>query len=441
METISVFGLGKLGCTMLACFADRGWDVIGVDVIPSNVYKVNSGMSPIPEPLVDKMILKNKERISATTEGDTAVEQSNATFVIVPTPSTPDGSFSIEYVRSAARTIAQGLKKKDNYHLVVITSTVLPGDMDTIQGLLESESGEKCGEDFGLCYNPDFIAIGKIVHDFLNPDMVLIGQSDPEAGEILQGIHEKLTKNKPEFHRMSYRNAELSKITLNSFCTLKITFANVIAEICEGMPTGNAAHVLQAVGADSRVGKKYFKGGLAYGGPCFPRDNRAFAHAAKRAGVEASLAKVTDDINERMKHSRMNNLIKAVMKEKGAKSISVLGITYKEDTFLVEESAALSVVEDLASQGYVVKIHDPWGVPEARKVLHYGNIAFSSDIENCLSGTSVCFVGAPWSSYKELTKEYFIKNMDQDPVIIDSWDLYDFRGDDLSCIKLGRCRA
>ena len=211
MKKLSVFGLGKLGCTMAACFAHKGFEVIGVDVVKETVAKINNGESPIPEPGVDKLIKRHKSRITATDDGKSAVLNTGASFVIVPTPSNSDGSFSIKYVVEACGPIGHGLAQKKGYHLVVITSTVLPGDMDKIQLVLEKVSKKKCGKDFGLCYSPDFIAIGQIVKDFLNPDMILIGQSDPSAGRCLEEIHRQVADNDPSIHRMSFQSAELTK--------------------------------------------------------------------------------------------------------------------------------------------------------------------------------------------------------------------------------------
>lgn len=439
METISIHGLGKLGCSMLACFAHKGWDVIGVDILESSVNFLNSGKSPICEPRVQEMIADSKSRIKATTDGRKATAESDVSFIIVPTPSKPDGSFSTEFVETAAAKIAMAIAKKKNYHLVVVTSTVLPGDMARIEGIINSISGKNCGSDYGLCYNPDFIAIGRIVHDFMNPDMILIGQSDPASGRRLQEIHEKLVDNEPEFHRMSYYNAELAKISLNSYCTMKITFANVIAEICEKLPDGDAWQVLDAVGADSRVGKRYFKPGLAYSGPCFPRDCKAFSHAANGVGVTSGLATTTDMINQSVKHYRMNKYVRDVLEKKGTSWLSVLGVTYKEDTILVEESASLALVENLSMQGITAKIYDPMGIPEAKRVLRGSNVVFTSSIGECLENTSVCFVGAPWKEFKELKKEDFIYYMDENPAVIDPWGLYEF-DNGIDHWKIGRAR-
>jgi UDPglucose 6-dehydrogenase len=425
-EKISVFGLGKLGCTMLACFAHKGWEVVGMDINEEFVNIINDGKSPIYEPGVDELIKNNKSKISATTNVTEAIEKTDISFVIVPTPSTDMGYFSIKAVEAVVTEIGKALQTINRYHTVVITSTVLPGDMDVIVKLLEKTSGKKVIDDFGVCYNPDFIALGSVVRNFLNPDMILIGESDEKAGEKLHNIHKKLVDNSPNIHRMNFHNAELTKIALNSYCTLKITFANVLAEICENMPGGDVDAVTNALGDDTRIGHKYLKGGLSYGGPCFPRDNRAFAYSAKKFGVTNILATKTDEINDYNRNDRIPKKLLKVLKDKGAKEISVLGLTYKNDTTLVEESAAINIVKKLAKENVIVKVFDPAGMPAAKKELkEFSNIIFCNTALECIENTSVCFVATPWQEFKELTETDFVSKM-KEPTIFDAWNLYSF---------------
>ena len=366
-QSISVFGLGKLGCTMMACFAHKGWNVIGVDVNRATVDKVNNGESPIYEPGVAEMIRANRERISATIDPLYAASNSSVSFIIVPTPSIRDGSFSTEYVEIAATNIAKAMRSDDSFKVIVVTSTVLPGDMSRICRILEDVSGRKCSKDFGLCYNPDFIALGRIVYDFLNPDMILIGESDERSGAIIEDIHRRLADSNPSIHRMNWWNAELSKIALNSYCVTKISFANMLAEICEKMPGGDAGAVSKAVGADSRVGTKYFRPGLPVGGPCFGRDLRAFSQAAGRFNVKASVAEAVDKLNESYRIHRIPEMILEALRERDTDRLSVLGLTYKEDTTLVEEAASISVIRVLSEQGIKINAYDPSGMEEAKR--------------------------------------------------------------------------
>lgn len=441
-ERLSVFGLGKLGCTMLACFAHKGWRVTGVDILEKNVRLVNEGRSPIYEPGVDEMINANRERIEATTNPEEAIANTDASFIIVPTPSADNGSFSTRFVEEVAAELGRCLSKKESYHLVVITSTVLPGDMDHIVHLLERASGKKCNKDFGVCYNPDFIALGNIINDFLHPDMVLIGQSDDKAGEMLAGIHHRLVNNTPKVHRMNFHNAELSKIALNSYCTLKITFANVLAEICEHMPGGDVDVVTSAIGDDVRVGKKYIKGGLSYGGPCFPRDNRAFAYSANKFSTSQVLATRTDEINNYHSQVRIPKRLERIMKDRQLQQLCVIGLTYKHDTTLVEESAAMSIIKSLAQKGIHIKIYDPAGMEDAKKELQdYDTITYASSAKDCLDGQQLCFIGAPWKEFRDMSREQFIGWMGKSPVLFDGCGLFDFKSDSgLEYIRIGRSK-
>jgi UDPglucose 6-dehydrogenase len=439
-ERLSVFGLGKLGCTMLACFASKGWQVIGMDINKQSVDTVNKGESPIYEPGVKELISKYKENISATSDTEYAVMNSDVSFVIVPTPSTKDGTFSTDFVETVATEIGSILRTKDSYHIVVITSTVLPGDMKLIQNLLERTSGKKCSENFGLCYNPDFIALGSVVSDFLNPELILIGESDKRTGDTLKNIHHNLIDNNPNIHRMNFYNAELTKIALNSYCTLKITFANTLAEICENMPGGNVEQVTDALGDDPRIGRKYLKGGLSYGGPCFPRDNRAFAKSAKKFGCTTPLAVETDQINDYHRNERIPNKLLALMREHKTKKLSILGLTYKIDTQLVEESAAISIINALIKEDIQLSIYDPAGMEESKKeIAEFDKIHFAKSAKECISGAKVCFIATPWKEFESLSKEDFLNSMSDNPTILDGWNLYTFENDtDIKYIQIGK---
>ena len=438
-EKLSVFGLGKLGCTMLACFAHKGWSVIGVDLNEEFVEKVGAGESPIYEPGVAELLQENRPRVSATMNPEEAVLNSDVSFVVVPTPSLENGSFSTEYVSAVAAEIGSILRQKGDYHLIVITSTVLPGDTSSIVRLIEKTSGKRCGGDFGVCYNPDFIALGSVVRDFLNPDLILVGESDERAGTILEGIHRRLVENSPNIHRMNFHNAELTKIALNSYCTLKITFANSLAELCERLPGGDVEVVTRALGDDTRIGRKYLKGGLSYGGPCFPRDNRAIAFSAERFGVALPIAKLIDELNNRNRNERIPDILHGLLKRIGENRLSVLGLTYKPDTTLVEESASIFIIRRLLDLGVEVVVYDPAGMAEAKaEFAGLEGVSFAGSAEDCIRGTGVCFIGTPWQEFRELKKETFLELM-TDPVLFDGWGLFPFSSEDgIDYLEIGK---
>src|SRR5438477_7549023 len=307
--SVSVFGLGKLGSCIAATLAARGFDVLGVDIDPEKVRKLNEGLPPVEEPLLPETMKAGGPRLRATQDVREAVA-TDASFFIPPSPSLPDGSFSNEYLLKAMQPIAKAVREAGKKgHLFVCSSTTTPGAMDQVLiPMLEKETGWVCGKDFGVCYNPEFIALGNVINGLLEPDMVLIGESDPQSGEALEELYKKYNRNTTRIARMSIISAELTKISVNSFITMKISFTNQLRLIAERFPKADIHAALDAIGSDSRIGKKYLRAGLSYGGPCFPRDNRLLAYTARQLGLEAPLAEASDRVNELTKQKLLEQV-------------------------------------------------------------------------------------------------------------------------------------
>lgn len=426
MEAISVIGLGKLGLCMAACFARKGYPVIGVDVKQQIIEAVNHGKSPIYEPGLTQLMEEHRERLQATEDYGYAIQHSDVTFIVVPTPSNEDGAFSIQLVEQATRHIALALKKKAAFHVVVVTSTVLPGiTAGVIKPLIQEISGKRCSSDFGLCYNPEFIALGSVIRDFTAPDVVLIGESDEKSGELLSEVYRRVCDNHPSIVRTTLHNAELAKISLNAFVTMKISFANTIAELCEGMPGGDADVISQVLGHDSRIGRKYLGGGLGYGGPCFPRDNRAFVSLARSQGKRGPLAEATDEIN-RGQTGRILQLVRDWLGGLMGKHIAILGLAYKQDTNIVEESAAIHIAQALLREGASLSVYDPAALGNARQVLG-DSVKYATSAEDCLKDTELCILATLWKEFESIQPETFRRNMKR-PRILDCWRALDRKG-------------
>jgi UDPglucose 6-dehydrogenase len=396
---LSVFGLGKLGAPMLAVFAHKGFDVIGTDLNPAFVDAINDGRAPVEEPGLAGMIAANRARIRATLDPAEAVAASDASFIIVPTPSGPDGFFRNDYLVSALEAIGRAIRAKAGYHLVVVTSTVMPGATGGIlRETLERASGRRVGPDLGLCYNPEFIALGTVVRDMLNPDMILIGQSDAKAGDMLEAIYRQSVESRPDYQRMNWVNAELCKIAVNTYVTTKISYANMIAGMCDRLPGADADVVTHALGADSRIGRKYIKGAIAYGGPCFPRDNKAFAALGRSLGVRTDLAEATDAINAH----QTERLVAAVaaLAAPGAE-VAILGLSYKPHTPVIEESQGLALARALGARGYRLRLSDPAalaGLPADAT----GATRRCASAAEAIAGADVAVIMTPWPEYRDL---------------------------------------
>jgi UDPglucose 6-dehydrogenase len=424
VSTVSVVGLGRLGTPLLACLAARGLTVIGVDLDPARVAAVVAGRSPVQEPGVAELLAAHGERIGATGDTVAAVALSQVTFIVVATPSEADGRFSLRQVDGVCEDIGVALRAKSGFHLVVLTSTVMPGATGgEIMARLERVSGKRCGEDFGLCYSPEFVALGSVVHDLLHPDFVLIGESDPRSGAMLAGLYGRLCENAPPAARMSFVNAELAKLALNTFVTTKISFANMLAGLCERLPGASVDTVTAAVGLDSRIGSRYLQGGAGYGGPCFPRDNAALAALAGRLGTQAFLAEATDRAN-RGEVERLAGMVMARRLDDGSGgTVAILGLAYKPGTDVSEASQGLLLARALAERGVPVIAWDPAALPSARAALD-GAVRYAGSLAECIAAADVLVLSTPWPEIARLGA-IDLARPGSPRTVIDCWRLLD----------------
>jgi UDPglucose 6-dehydrogenase len=413
---VSVVGLGKLGSPLVAVLAAKGCEVIGIDTNPILVQKINDHIAPVEEPLVQELLSEHQERISATTDWAKAVGETEMTTIIVPTPSGVDGAFRNDYVLAAIEQIARVLAKKPAYHLVVVHSTTMPGAVGgSILQVLERVSGRKVGPELGLCYNPAFIALGDVINGLLHPDFVLIGESDKKAGDILEGLYRRVVGPHANIARMNFVNAELTKISVNTYVTMKISFANMLGEICDRLEGSDVAVVANAIGRDSRIGAKYLKPAVGYGGPCFPRDTNAFGRVAHLVGGNADLALATDKINRRQV-SRLIEIVSEMIPIGG--SAAVLGLSYKPFTPVIEESQGVMLARALKDAGYDVIAHDRMASGPASTVL--GNTArLVPTARDALVDADVAVITTPWPEYAEISPDWVANGPTR--FIIDCW--------------------
>jgi UDPglucose 6-dehydrogenase len=426
---ISVIGLGKLGSPLAATLASKGHDIVGVDLNPELVRLLSEGKAPVDEPKLQQLIDAGRARLRATTSIPDAVRNSDLSFIIVPTPSSADGAFSNRHVVAVVKEIGEALRGKADYHVVSVTSTVMPGSTDgEIRAALESSSGRKAGEDVGLCYNPEFVALGSVVRDMLEPEMILIGQSDSRAGDVLESLYLQICEHRPPVARMNLINAEITKIALNTFVTTKITYANMLSGICERLPGGDVDVVTATLGLDSRIGRKYLQGAIGYGGPCFPRDNIAFALLAKSIGARADIAEATERLN---RHQIERLFAAATGRLSSGATIGVLGLSYKPDTGVIEESQGVALVKRLCEAGYRVSAYDPLALPNARTALGACFTAAES-AEACVRSADRVVVTTAWPQFRTLPAAAFARAKARIDVV-DCWRILDANRIGSSC--------
>ena len=402
---------------MAAAIASRGFEVLGVDSNPSVVESLNAGRAPVQETFLEETITRNRERLRATSSYQAAILSSDITFVVVPTPSDERGAFSLSFVESAFREIGRALVTKSGPHIVVLSSTVLPGSIrSTLLPVLEAESGRTAGENLGLCYSPQFIALGSVLRDFLSPDLILIGEHDQSAGTCLESFYNKLMLNNPPCRRISIENAELAKIALNNYVIMKMTFANMLADLCEVIPSGNVDVVSEVLGLDRRIGRYGLKGGLGYGGPCFPRDTAALSFMAGTLGIAVDLVDAADAANRSRPHAIVQKLRSVIGPES---TVAVLGLAYKPSSHTVEESQAILIARALARLGVRVVAYDPLANESARAELQ-GEVTVLESANDCVAVAEVVVIATPDPAFRTFSQDQF-----RGKTIVDCWRLLD----------------
>ena len=393
--SLSIIGCGYVGCVTGVCFADMGYEVTLVDVDPTKVDSINEGRSPIYEPGLEALISKNRGRIRATTDLQSAVRETDITFIAVGTPSNTDGSIDLTYVFRVCEEVGDVLKEKEGLHIVIVKSTVFPGTTDDrVRHILEYTSGKKAGVDFGLGSNPEFLREGNAVRDFLSPDRIVIGADDPRTADALKALYASIDS---KVLVTPSRTAEMIKYTSNAILATKISFANEIGNLCKtiGIDSGD---VFQGVGMDSRVSPAFFRTGIGFGGSCFPKDVRALVAGARAHGEDMSILDAVLKTNE-TQPLRLLALLKKYIPDLDGKTIGVLGLAFKPDTDDIRESRALPVVTGLLSSGASVIAYDPAAMDNFRRV--FPQMTYPSSAGAVLEADAVLIL-TEWKEFEDL---------------------------------------
>ena len=350
---ISIFGLGYVGSVSLACLAQGGHEVIGVDVNPSKVDLINRGQSPIVEKDLGRIIkeARLKKTVSATSDAEAAVLASDISFICVGTPPTKEGHLNLAGIFGVARDIAVALAKKPGFHVVVVRSTVMPGTNRKITELIERTAKKKSGKDFAVVSNPEFLREGTAVHDFFNPPYTLIGAADSRGIESLKRVYAAVDA---PVVQVEAKIAELIKYVNNSFHALKICFANEVGNICSALDI-DSHRVMETFCLDTKlnISPSYLKPGFAYGGSCLPKDLKALCAIAHDHYIRCPVLENIEPSNETQKGRALEKII-----EFGKQKIGFLGLSFKAGTDDLRSSPIVDVLENLLGKGFDIKIFD-----------------------------------------------------------------------------------
>ena len=414
---LSVIGSGYVGTTIATCFADLGHEVINIDIDEDIVETINSGTPPIHEDGLPELVAEHvgqdgTGRLRATTEYD-AILDTDATFLCLPTPQNDDGSIDLSIMEAGAVQLGKTLEATDDWHTVVVKSTVIPGTTeDVITPILEEESEKTAGEEFGVGMNPGFLREGTAVHDFLNPDKIVLGADNDRALADMHDIFEPLvTKSNAPVVETDTRTAEMTKYANNSFLAAKISLINDIGNICKEYGI-DAYEVADAIGLDDRISEQFLRSGVGWGGSCFGKDVAAISAAAHKREYDPAMLRAAVKVNDRQP-DRLLSLMDDHVDVSGER-VAVLGLAFKPGTDDIRNSRAIPVIEGLQERNADIVAYDPVAAENMRE--RYPNISYASNPAAVLDGAAAALIVTDWEEITELDAEFDAMTT---PVVID----------------------
>lgn len=422
---IAIFGTGYVGIVSGVCLANTGKIVYCVDKDIEKIEKIKNGISPIYEPGLSELLLKNKARIFPTTNAEVAIINSEVIMIAVGTPF--DGKeIDLSYIKQAAKEIGEAIKNTKDFKVIVVKSTVIPETtINIVLPIVLKESGKSIDE-VGFCMNPEFLREGKAIEDFNNPDRIVLGVTSTRVENIMREVYSGFTNTTIFVTNPS--TAEMIKYTANSFLALTISYANEIARICETIENVDSEKVFEGVILDKRIspiieGKRivpqlasYLSAGCGFGGSCFPKDVKALASFEEEKGINGFLLKGLLEINE----SQINEIFNLGLKnKKNVKNITILGTAFKPDTDDIRESPGIKLVKLALSQGFDVSVHDYVSLENTRSIFGE-KLNYFDDPLDAIKDADIIYVSTVWEDYLKYSDEEYYNNMKSNALMIDS---------------------
>ncbi|XGI82716.1 UDP-glucose 6-dehydrogenase AglM [Halorutilales archaeon Cl-col2-1] len=421
---ISIVGSGYVGTTVAACFADLGHEVTNIDIDEDVVESINSGEAPIHEPQLDELIAEHGgDRLTATTDYST-VNDTEVTFLALPTPSNDDGSIDLTYMKKGAESLGEALGHKDDSHTVVVKSTVVPGTTEEVlTPIIEENSDKEEGEEFSVAMNPEFLREGTAVDDFLHPDKIVLGQN--QDNEKLRRVFDPLVERNDDVPvvETGVREAEMIKYANNAFLASKVSLINELGNICKEYGV-DAYEVADAIGLDHRISSEFLRSGVGWGGSCFPKDVKALIAAAEEKGYDPSLLHSAVEVNDKQPKRLLQLLDKHI--DPVDKRVAVLGLSFKPGTDDIRNSRAIPVIEGLKDRDRDTEVvaYDPVAVNNMRE--RFGDIDYADSAEDALEDADAAVVVTDWDEFAALDDEFDAMNQ---KVVVDGRRVIEPRDD------------
>jgi UDPglucose 6-dehydrogenase len=415
MSKICVIGTGYVGLVTGTCFADLGNQVVCLDVDPERISKLKQGLMPIYEPGLEQLVEQNVQagRLVFSTDYASSLTEAEFAFLAVGTPSGEDGEADLQYIRSAAESIAEHV---DHPIIIVNKSTVPVGTGDLVTDIITRRRG---GREllFHVVSNPEFLREGSAIIDFMGPDRVVLGSVDKEAASQVAQLYLSL---RCPILITDLRTAEMIKYASNAFLATRISFINEISNMCDELGA-DVREVALGMGYDKRIGHAFLDAGLGWGGSCFPKDVKALAHMATLHGTHPQLLQAVMEIN-RNQRRRVVMRLRRVLGVLNNKVIGILGLSFKPNTDDIRESPSLEVIHLLENEGARVRAYDPQAMEATSHIIH--RIELCKNPYEVAEGADALILATAWNEFKQLDFNRIHSSMHQ-PIILDGRNLWD----------------
>jgi len=414
---IAVIGSGYVGLVVGICLADLGNDVICVDINEEKIARLRNGELPIYEPGLGELLVRNlkENRMSFTTDLQSAVKNSEIIFIAVWTPLGENGAADLSSVRAVATDIGKAMT---DYKVVVNKSTVPVGTAEIVSKIIKENLSAPCA--FDVVSNPEFLRQGSAVRDFLSPDRIVIGVDSSKAKEVMENLYKGISRTGKPIMFTDTKSAEIIKYASNSMLASRISFMNEVSQLCEKVG-GDVKEVAKGMGLDERIGPRFLQAGVGYGGSCFSKDVQAFIYTAQQHGVNFKILESVERVNEDQKKSLVPKLKEFIPDLKG-KTIGLWGLAFKPRTDDMRGAPSITIIKQLQENGAKVKAFDPEAVPNAKKVL--SDVEYASDLYGAVDGCDALILVTEWNEFRNPDFDK-IKKLMKSPIIIDGRNIYD----------------